>query len=108
MQVPLQITFRDIARSDPIAAFIRDKVRKLERFRQRITGCRVTVAAPQRRRHGGGPYYVTVDVTLRRGEIVVSKGRPRRHSHRDLMVGLADAFAAARRQIAGRVGRHGG
>ncbi|MEW5943762.1 MAG: HPF/RaiA family ribosome-associated protein, partial [Pseudomonadota bacterium] len=40
MQVPLQITIRDIPPSDALEAHIREKVGKLEQFYPRITGCR--------------------------------------------------------------------
>ena len=37
LQVPLQITFRDMPRSDALDAHIRQKAAKLEAFHPRIT-----------------------------------------------------------------------
>ena len=51
MQIPLQISFRNMDASDAVEADIRDKVGKLDRFYERITGCRVIVEAPHRHRH---------------------------------------------------------
>ncbi len=99
MQVPLQVTFRDLPPSDAIAARVRESVRTLERCHRRIAGCHVAIEAPDRRRRRGGPYYVTVDLMLPGRQIVAGKGRSRHHAHRNLLVALADAFAAARRQI---------
>jgi putative sigma-54 modulation protein len=108
MQVPLQITFRDIQHSETIEARIRQKARKLERFHRRITGCHVTVEAPHKSRQKGGLYHVKVDLTLPGGEIVAEKGRPKLHAHRDLMVAVGEAFDAARRQIADYAARQRG
>ena len=108
MQVPLQITFRELSPTPAIEARIREKARKLERFSKRITGCRVTVEAPHKRRQKGGLFRVKVDLTLPGGEIFAAKGRPRLHAHRDLMVAVGDAFDAARRQLAVYVDRKRG
>ena len=43
LEVPLQITFHDMPRSDALDAHIRQKAAKFEAFQPRITSCRVTV-----------------------------------------------------------------
>ncbi len=45
MQIPLQLAFRDVASSSAVEDAIRRRARTLERFSDRITGCRVLVQA---------------------------------------------------------------
>jgi ribosome-associated translation inhibitor RaiA len=42
MQIPIEITFRDIEKSDAVEARVRDWVDKLERVFDRITRCEVS------------------------------------------------------------------
>ena len=42
MQVPLQIVFEHVAKSDAIEAAVRKEAQRLERFFDRITSARVT------------------------------------------------------------------
>ncbi len=93
MQIPLQITIRDMAHSDALDARIREKVAALERLQPRITSCRVTVGEASRR--PDRQYEVHVDVRIPgHGEIVAT--RP--HAH-DVYVALRDAFDAVTRQL---------
>jgi ribosomal subunit interface protein len=94
MQVPLQITIRDVPHSDALEAQIRDKAAKLESFHPRITSCRVTVEELRRHHHLGREFRVHVDVRVPGREIVVD-----RDHHEDVYVALRDAFDAARRQL---------
>ena len=56
MEIPVQVTFHDIDPSQAIETRIRDRTAKLERFKDRITGCRVVVEAPHRHRYKGRPH----------------------------------------------------
>ena len=49
MQLPCQITFRDIPPSEAVEAKIRQKVEKLNRFYDRIISCRVIIEVPHQR-----------------------------------------------------------
>ena len=53
MQIPLQITFRDMDPSPAIDERIRQQAVKLEQFHERISGCRVVVEASHRRHRKG-------------------------------------------------------
>lgn len=99
MQLPLQITFRDIAPSPAIEAAIREKAEKLNRFYDRIIGCRVLVEAPHRHHHKGKLYHVRVDLTVPDGELVASRNPDQNHAHEDAYVAVRDAFEAVRRQL---------
>ncbi len=99
VQVPVQITFRGMDTSPAVERRIREKVRKLETFHDRIISCRVVVEAPHRRHQKGKLYLVSVDVTVPGGEFVVNTGKRFNHSHEDVYVALRDAFSAMRRQL---------
>jgi ribosomal subunit interface protein len=87
MRIPLQVTFRNMPHSDAIEAKIIEKSAKLEKFYDRIMGCRVVVEETQRRRHQGNLYSVRVDITVPGKELAVS-----RQENEDAYVAVRDAF----------------
>ncbi|MEW5972731.1 MAG: HPF/RaiA family ribosome-associated protein [Pseudomonadota bacterium] len=105
MQLPLQITFRDIPPSEAIEAAIREKAQKLERYFDRITSCRVIVEAPHKHHHKGKLYEVSINITIPGHEIVVSRDNHDKHEHEDIYVSIRDAFVAAQRQLDAYVGK---
>ncbi len=94
MQIPLQITIRDIEHSDVLDAHIRDKVKKLDDFFDRIISCRVVVELPHKHHHQGKQFNVRIDIGVPGSEIVVN-----RDHHEDIYVALRDAFDVAKRQL---------
>lgn len=94
MNLPLQITLRDIPPSPALEAAIEEKSKKLERFHQYITACRVTVAIAGKHKHKGNEFRVTLDITVPGNEIVINHDH-----HEDVYVALRDAFDAAKRQL---------
>ena len=95
MQIPLEVTLRDIPESPAVEARIREKVAKLERFHDRIMSCRITVESPQQRKHQGKLYSVHIDIKVPGGgELVVN-----RVQDEDIYVAIRDAFNAASRQL---------
>lgn len=53
MEVPLQVTFRNMPPSAAVEEAIREHAAKLEDFHRHVTGCRVVVEAPHRRHRQG-------------------------------------------------------
>ena len=98
MQIPLQITFRDMEQSDAIEKAVREKAEKLEQFAE-IMSCRVVVKMINKHQHKGTLYQVSIDLTVPGGEIVVSRDHGIDHSHEDIYVAIRDSFDAARRQL---------
>lgn len=94
MQVPLQITVRDMPHSPALEEQIRDRAAKLEEFHDRITSCRVTVEQASQHQHKGRHFRVSVDVRVPGREIVAN-----RDHHEDVYVALRDAFDAVKRQL---------
>ena len=94
MQIPLQITFREVDHSDALENHIRNKAQKLEQFYSALVGCRVVVGQPGKHQHLGTPFNIRIDLTVPGGEIVVD-----RQQNEDIYVALRDAFDAARRKL---------
>jgi len=99
MQIPLEVTFRDMDRSDAVEAAAREKAGRLERYFDRIIGCRVAIEAPHRHQQKGKLYAVRIEISVPGNVIVVSHAGPRNPAHEDVYVALRDAFAAAARRL---------
>jgi len=94
MQLPLQITFRDVPHSDAIETAIREKAEKLDRFYDRIMAVRTVVGTIQRHHHQGKLYNIRLDITVPGGEIVINRDKAE-----DIYVAIRDAFDAAKRKL---------
>jgi len=123
MEIPLQITFRNMPPSEAIENNIREKTAKLKSFDNRIISCRVVVEAPHRHRHKGKAYQVRIDLTVPGSELVINRApqrlaaaksngsarsekalaeshKPSKHAaHEDVYVAIRDAFNAAGRRL---------
>jgi ribosomal subunit interface protein len=99
MQIPLEISFRNMDPSPAVEARIREKAEKLERFHDRIIGCTVVVEAPHRHQHKGKLYTVRIDISVPGKDVVVDRTKPLNHAHEDVYVAVRDAFAAAVRRL---------
>lgn len=99
MKLEVQVTFRDVEPSRGIEQAVRDKAAKLDQFYDRITSCRVVVAAPHRHHHKGRLYNVRIDLTVPGGELVVNRDNSQAAAHHDVHVAIRDAFDAARRRV---------
>jgi len=94
MQIPLQITIRDVDHSEALETRIRAKVEKLEEFFKHIISCRVVVEVPHKHHHQGKQFNVRIDIGVPGNTIVLN-----RHQAEDVYVALRDAFDAAKRQL---------
>jgi ribosomal subunit interface protein len=94
MNIPLQITFRDMPPSPAVEDRIREKADKLGRFHDRIMGCRVVIEMVQRHKHQGKLHSVCIDLTVPGAELVANHAQ-----HEDIYVAVRDAFQAITRQL---------
>jgi ribosomal subunit interface protein len=108
MPLPIQITFRDIPHSDAVEAYVRDRAAKLETFSGRITGCRVVVEAPHKHQKSGRHFRVRVDLTVPRGEVVVSHAPDENPTNEDAYAAIDDAFDRVGRRLEDHVRRQRG
>ena len=117
MELPVQITYRNMEPSPAITARIEEEAAKLDSFYPRIVRCRVVVEAPHRHHRLGEQFQVRIHLTVPRGELVVSHD-PSLHStathdesihmnkhlefhpdHKDVYVAIRDSFISSRRQL---------
>ena len=94
MQIPLQITIRDVEHSEALETHIREKANKLDEFFKHIMSCRVIVDVPHKHHQQGKQFNVRIDIGVPGSEIVVNRD----HAE-DVYVALRDAFDAAKRRL---------
>jgi cold shock CspA family protein/ribosome-associated translation inhibitor RaiA len=108
MQLPLQVSFRHMQRSEALEAAVREKAAKLDSFLDHIMSCRVVLEPAGKHHRDGNLYQVRIDLKVPDEEIVVTR-EPSEHSdYRDMQVALRDAFDCARRQLEDYVRRRRG
>lgn len=94
MQVPVQITFRGMQRSDAVESAVRRRLDHLERFSSELVACHVVVELMQKHKHQGRPFGVRINLTMAGHELVVN-----RVADEDVYVALRDAFDDMTRQV---------
>jgi len=103
MQIPLQITFRQMRHSPALEAKILRRVGELEQSHHNLTGCRVLVELEHRHHHKGNQFHIRVVLTLPGQELVASHESPAQQAYEDPYVAVRDTFDALRRQLDERV-----
>jgi ribosome-associated translation inhibitor RaiA len=98
MQVPLDIVFHNMDRSEAMEAQVRDRVARLERHTDNIIACRVVLEAPQKQVHHS-LIQIVLKVCLPNKEIVVKRERRRQGSKGDRQQVIGAAFDVAERQL---------
>lgn len=100
MQTPLQVTMRNMDRSEALDADIRQRVDKLCQHYSEIISCQIIVEAPLQHKRKGGLFKVRIDISCPVGKVVINKEPPaQRRAHEDVYVALRDAFNAADRKL---------
>jgi len=100
MQIPLEITFRGVSRSDWSEHYIRSEAAHLERFADGIVSCRVAVERPQQHQQLGNPYRVRIELRLPPNkDLVVTREPQDEEMHAQLRTVIHSAFAAMQRQL---------
>lgn len=94
MKLPLEISARDVRLNDETEDLIREKASKLDRFFDRIIGCRVRVEVPHRSRRSGTAYNVSIDITVPGGELMI-----KREPDEDLHAAIVNSFDIAQRRL---------
>lgn len=110
MIIPLEIAFEGGLRSsDALRRRITQEAEKLEKFHQRIVGCRVSLRGRSHRRKHGDLFEVRLQISTPGGrDIVIDRNPPADHAHEDAYVAIRDAFNAARRRLQDRHRRQQG
>ena len=96
MQIPIEITFRNMSVSAALEASIRDWATRLEHVLP-IQRCTVVVEMPHKHRQHGTPFQVHLTVSIPGHDVAVTRGG--RAEYQDPYLAVSDAFRAARRQL---------
>lgn len=100
MKVGLEVTYRDIERTEAIDALIEEKIAKLERLCSYINSCHIAIERVNGRPSHGSPYRVRIDLTLPPSHELVADSNP---SDTNQSVALdtviRDAFSKMERQL---------
>ena len=99
MQLPLQVSFRQMEHSAEIEALVREKAARLDKFARDIMSCRVVVEPAGKHHQYGNHYQVRIDLALPDKEIAVTRMPGAHAEYKDLRVTLRDAFDATRREV---------
>jgi cold shock CspA family protein len=99
MQLPLQISFRQMERPPALEATIREKAARLDKFAEHIMSCRVVIEPIGKHRKHGNQYEARLDITLPNGEVVTTREPSERKQYKEITVAIRDAFDSAVRQL---------
>lgn len=109
MQVPLEITYNHMSRSDWIDDYIKSRVDKLEQFNGDLVSCRVIVEQTQNPHRTGNPYRAHVSVSLpAKRELVAEKTETVTDPQVQLRPIIRHAFEAMEKQLKKENGKRGG
>src|ERR1043165_5565633 len=101
MQVPSEVSYRNVRPTPAIQSLIEEKVAGLERFYPRIVRCHVTIERPGRhhRRGKGAHFRVRIELSVPGGRLVVGRDPEEATEHEDAYLAINEAFHAMRRRL---------
>lgn len=100
MQLPVEISYRGVEKTDEIDDLIRTKAARLDRFCDHISRCDVAVEQPNHSQRAGNPFRVRIDVTVPPGhELVADEKQTEHEMHEPLSKVINDAFKTMERQV---------
>ena len=100
MQIPPEITYRNLEKTAKIDSLIQEKIAKLEQFCDYMNSCRVVIEKAHDHPSSGSPYKVSIDITIPHGrELAVNHNPDKGKQYPPLEAVIRDAFEAARRQL---------
>jgi cold shock CspA family protein len=100
MQIPAEIAYQNCEPSEEVRAAIAKQLERLEKFSDRITSCRVVVAAPATRHRQGDLYEVDIRIALPGGkDVIVDKRHGDAAELEHPLVAIRRAFDRAVREI---------
>lgn len=100
MEVPMEITFRDVEKTPELEEYIRQRVDQLEKINSSLISCRLAVEKPNKHQESGNPYRVRIDARVPPGHELVVESKPREHPmHESLHAVITDTFDAVERRL---------
>src|SRR5881397_1724506 len=100
MQLPVNITYRGLEKSDQIDNLVFDYAARLERFCDHINRCDVAIEQTNHTHQKGNPYRCRIDVTVARGhELVADERQMDNGTFQLLKKVIHDAFKMMEREL---------
>jgi ribosome-associated translation inhibitor RaiA len=100
MQLPVNITYRGLEKSDQLDNLVMTYAARLDKFCDHINRCDVAIEQTNHTHHKGNPYRCRIDVTVRpRHELVADEKQKDNGSHEPLNKVIHDAFKTMERQL---------
>lgn len=95
MQVPLQITIRNMEHSSAVEERVRAKANKLTQFSEQIISCHVVIEESQAFKQNGNLFNVSVHVTMpKKNDLIVNH-----NEQENLYMAIRDAFDDMTRKV---------
>jgi len=100
MRVPVEVTYRNVTKSDRIETLIHEKAEKLNEFHDRIVSCRISIEQEQESKKTGNPHHVRITVRIPPGqELVVNQKPGEDNPGEPLRALITEAFKTMSRQL---------
>lgn len=109
MQVPLELSYKDVPRIGWIDSYVAERVERLDRLSDDIIACRVAIEREQHNHVKGNPYRARVEVTLpQKKDLVADKTGTVENLDVQLRPIIRKAFEAVEKQIQKETARRRG
>ena len=100
MQLPVNITYRGIEKSERIDNLVLEYAARLEKFCDHINRCDVAIEQPNHTHKKGNPVRCRIDVTVPPGhEVVADESYSDKGPHDPLAKVIHDAFKTMEREL---------
>lgn len=100
MEMPMDVTYREVTRTDALDRVIRRQADKLERVCDHIVSAHLAIERPQRHQRSGSPFRVRLDVRVPPGhEVVVTREPGEGDLHDPLPAVVRTVFGRAERRL---------
>lgn len=100
MNVPLEISYRNVQKNEVLDEFIRKQCATLGKVFYRISSCRIAVEKPQKHQRSGNPYRVRLAISVPPGhELVIRREVGEGEMHEALVSVVRKVFESARRRL---------
>ena len=100
MQLPVNITYRGLKKSQGIERLVLEKATRLDKFCDHISRCDVAIEQPNHTHKKGNQFRVRIDVTVPPGhELVAEEKQIDNGTHDPLAKVIHDAFKTMEREL---------
>jgi len=100
MQIPLEVSFRNVKKTKTLELLLQKKITKLETICNYITSCQIAIEKKNQHQQNGNPFRVRISLSIPPShKLVVRRESSEGDLHDDLRSVIGNAFDAARHQL---------